>query len=138
MTSTSWTHGCSKWPHSCTIHALLHCLARLAGLLFWSWFCRPCGVMCGWDDGAHGGRWMGGVGLMFAPVLVGRPLGPSGDVRPFGGGASPGALRSCLGPWLAPLGLMAAPGGPVGRCGPPPASCPPPPPTPPHPYTCKP
>ena len=41
------------------------------------------------------------------------------------------ALQSCLGLWLALLGLIATPNSPVGQCNPPPASHPPPPPIPP-------
>ena len=46
------------------------------------------------------------------------------DIHPCVGETSLKALQSCLGLWLALLGLMATPDGPVGRCGPPPASHP--------------
>ena len=59
------------------------------------------------------------------------------DIHPCVGETSLKALQSCLGLWLALLGLIATPNGPVGRCSPPPASHPPPTPTPPpsHPPT---
>ena len=60
------------------------------------------------------------------------------DIHPCVGETSLKALQSCLGLWLALLGLIATPSGPVGQCGPPPASHPPPPPTRPPPYTCNP
>ena len=65
------------------------------------------------------------------------------DIHPCVGETSLKALQSCLGLWLALLGLIATPNGPVGRCNPPPASHSPPPPTPPPPtlpppYTCNP
>ena len=61
------------------------------------------------------------------------------DIHPCVGETSLKALQSCLGLWLALLGLIATPNSPVGRCNPPPASHPPhPPPTRPPPYTCNP
>ena len=59
------------------------------------------------------------------------------DIHPCVGETSLKALQSCLGLWLALLGLIATPNSPVGWCNPPPASHPPPPPTPPpsHPPT---
>ena len=53
------------------------------------------------------------------------------DIHPCVDETSLKALQSCLGLWLALLGLIATPNSPVGRCNPPPASHPPPPPTPP-------
>ena len=53
------------------------------------------------------------------------------DIHPCVGETSLRALRSCLGLWLALLGLIATPNSPVGRCNPPPASHPPHPPPPP-------
>ena len=65
------------------------------------------------------------------------------DIHPCIGEMSLKALQSCLGLWLALLGLIATPNGPVGWCNPPQASDPPSPPTPPPshpptPYTCNP
>ena len=61
------------------------------------------------------------------------------DIHPCVGETSLKALQSCLGVWLALLGLIATPNSPVGWCNPPPASHPPPPPpTRPPPYTCNP
>ena len=56
------------------------------------------------------------------------------DIHPCVGETSLKALQSCLGLWLALLGLMATPNSPVGRCNAPPAS----PPTRPPSYTCNP
>ena len=58
---------------------------------------------------------MGGMGLIFTPVLV-RP--------------SLKTLQSCLGLWLTLLGLMATPNSPIGKYNLPPASHPP------HPLIC--
>ena len=57
------------------------------------------------------------------------------DIHPCVGETSLNALQSCLGLWLALLGLIATPNSLIGRYNPPPASHPPPPPTshPPHP-----
>ena len=52
------------------------------------------------------------------------------DIHPCVGETSLKALQSCLGPWLALLGLIATPNSPIGRCNPPPASHPPHPPHP--------
>ena len=63
------------------------------------------------------------------------------DIHPCVGETSLKALQSCLGLWLALLGLIATPNSPVGRCNPPPASHPPLSPTHPShppPYTCNP
>ena len=46
------------------------------------------------------------------------------DIHPCVGETSLKALQSCLGLWLALLGLIATPNSPVGRCNPPPASHP--------------
>ena len=51
------------------------------------------------------------------------------DIHPCVGETSLKALQSCLGLWLALLGLIATPNSPVGRCNPPPASHPPHPPS---------
>ena len=54
------------------------------------------------------------------------------DIHPCVGETSLKALQSCLGLWLALLGLIATPNSPIARCNLPPASHPPhPPPTPP-------
>ena len=56
------------------------------------------------------------------------------DIHPCVGETSLNALQSCLGLWLALLGLIATPNSPIGWCNPPPASHPPhSPPTPPTP-----
>ena len=64
------------------------------------------------------------------------------DIYPCVGETSLKALQSCLGLWLALLGLIATPNSPIGRYNRPLASHPPPPPTPPPlpptPYTCSP
>ena len=49
------------------------------------------------------------------------------DIHPCVGETSLKALQSCLGLWLALLGLMATPNSPIGRYNPPLASHPPPP-----------
>ena len=55
------------------------------------------------------------------------------DIHPCIGETSLKALQSCLGLWVALLGLIATPNSPIGRCNPPPASQPPHPPS--HPST---
>ena len=61
------------------------------------------------------------------------------DIHPCFGETSLKSLQSCLGLWLALLGLIASPNSPIGRCNPPPAYHPPHhPPTHPPPYTCNP
>ena len=62
---------------------------------------------------------MGGMGLIFTPVLVRNLLRPSSLVWAYD---------------LTLLGLMATPNSPIGWCNPPAASHPPPPP--PHPLIC--
>ena len=52
------------------------------------------------------------------------------DIHPCVSETSLKALQSCLGLWLALLGLIATPNSPIGKCNPPPASHLPPPPTP--------
>ena len=58
------------------------------------------------------------------------------DICPCVGKTSLKALQSCLGLWLALLGLIATPYSPIGRYNLLPASYPPPPPTRRPPYTC--
>ena len=100
------------------IDTLIHylCTVALTGLADWSAFLELVLLTMWshkWDDGAYGGHYMEGMGLIFTPVLVRCLLGPLG----------------LLGLWLALLGLIKSPNSPIGRYNLPLVPYPPPPPT---------
>ena len=65
------------------IATLIHCpcTVALTGLADWSAYLELVLLTMSshdWDNGAHGGHQMGGMSLIFTPVLVTHLLGPPG------------------------------------------------------------